>query len=78
MADLNAQSLWYVNQVGEAEAHAFNYESGDNTHLNPWGEVVFGRMVSDLALAALPGGALEPWTVANSTMSERLAAGLPP
>jgi hypothetical protein len=79
--DLNAESLWYINQIGAIEAAKFNWgENGttgtDQTHLNPWGSIVFGRMGADLMERALPY--LSPWVKQNVTLSNRIWAGLPP
>lgn len=48
--DLNMASTNYVNAIGEANAQYYNLAEGDRTHLNPKGEVVFGRLVIDLLL----------------------------
>ncbi|KAI1159674.1 SGNH hydrolase-type esterase domain-containing protein [Nemania serpens] len=73
--DLNAASLAYVDAIGEAAAHAYNLNAADNTHLNDWGSVVFGRLVADLLLAREPG--LGRWVVANETMSALIREGMP-
>ncbi|KAF2145660.1 carbohydrate esterase family 12 protein, partial [Aplosporella prunicola CBS 121167] len=44
--DLNQASVDYLNAIGPDDAHTYNLESGDNTHLNDAGGVVFGNMVS--------------------------------
>jgi lysophospholipase L1-like esterase len=50
--DLNSASLNYINHLGIGEADKFNWRNPwpetDRTHLNPWGEVVFGRMIADI------------------------------
>ncbi|KAI0439024.1 SGNH hydrolase-type esterase domain-containing protein [Xylaria telfairii] len=73
--DLNAASLAYVDAIGADAAHAYNLGAGDNTHLNAWGSVVFGRIVADLLLEQEPG--LEQWIAANETLSELIREGLP-
>ncbi|KAI0097301.1 SGNH hydrolase-type esterase domain-containing protein [Nemania sp. FL0031] len=73
--DLNAASLAYVDAIGETAAHAYNLNPDDNTHLNAWGSVVFGRLVADLLLEKVP--ALESWIVPNATLSALIADGLP-
>ncbi|KAI1749135.1 SGNH hydrolase-type esterase domain-containing protein [Xylaria castorea] len=73
--DLNAASLAYVDAIGEDAAHAYNLNADDNTHLNAWGSVVFGRIVADLLLEKKPE--LEQWIAANETMSELIKEGLP-
>ncbi|KAI1173484.1 SGNH hydrolase-type esterase domain-containing protein [Nemania sp. FL0916] len=73
--DLNAASLAYVNAIGETAAHAYNLKEGDNTHLNAWGSVVFGRLVADLLLEKKPE--LASWIRPNETMSALIQDGLP-
>ncbi|KAI4730227.1 esterase [Aureobasidium sp. EXF-10728] len=46
--DLNAASTDYCDAIGPQEAWKYNLNPTDYTHLNGWGSVVFGRMVSDL------------------------------
>lgn len=72
--DLNAASLSYVNTIGEDAAHTYNLSPKDNTHLNAWGEVVFGRMVADLIIEALP--CLEKWIIPNETLSDEIWNGI--
>ncbi|KAM0808467.1 putative SGNH hydrolase-type esterase domain-containing protein [Seiridium cardinale] len=72
--DLNAASLNYVNTIGEDAAHTYNLSPGDNTHLDAWGEVVFGRMVADLIVRALPR--LDKWIVSNETLSNEIWNGI--
>ncbi|KAI1347851.1 SGNH hydrolase-type esterase domain-containing protein [Xylaria sp. FL0043] len=73
--DLNQASLTYVDAIGEEAAHVYNLVPDDNTHLNDWGSVVFGRMLADLLLEKKPE--LGRWIRANETMSELIASGLP-
>ncbi|TRX91845.1 hypothetical protein FHL15_007164 [Xylaria flabelliformis] len=73
--DLNAASLAYVDAIGEDAAHAYNLKEDDNTHLNAWGSVVFGRIVADLLLEKKPE--LGQWIKANETMSRLIQEGLP-
>lgn len=74
--DLNKASTDYVNAIGPDASHVYNLAPDDNTHLNDWGSVVFGRMVSDL-LVEKYGDVFEQWTVENQTLSEAIEAGLP-
>ncbi|KAI4758612.1 esterase [Aureobasidium sp. EXF-3400] len=46
--DLNIASTDYCNAIGPEAAWKYNLDPTDYTHLNGWGSVVFGRMVSDL------------------------------
>lgn len=73
--DLNRASTAYVNAIGAAAADKYNYAQGDRTHLNPWGGVVFSRIVSDLLVEKYPaefGGV----TVKNETLSALIERGV--
>jgi hypothetical protein len=72
--DLNKASTNYVNAIGQAAADSYNLASGDRTHLNEWGGVVFARIVSDLLVAAYPGE-FKDVTIANATLSATIKAG---
>jgi len=77
--DLNKASTAYVNAIGQKGADMYNWgENGttgnDRTHLNPWGEVVFARMVSDL-LVEKYGEEFGEWTVKNETLSGLIKDG---
>ncbi|KAI1426667.1 SGNH hydrolase-type esterase domain-containing protein [Xylaria sp. FL1777] len=58
---------------------AWTYNWGDDradmTHLNPYGEVVFGRMVADLIIRAKPD--LRRWIMPNETLSYDIWNNLP-
>lgn len=73
--NLNRASLDYINTIGEDAAHTYNGPDSptDNTHLNLWGEKVFGRMVTDLVVRALPE--LEAVFEKNQTMSDLIWSG---
>ncbi|KAI1822606.1 SGNH hydrolase-type esterase domain-containing protein [Xylaria intraflava] len=73
--DLNQASINYVNAIGEEAAHAYNLNPDDDTHLNDWGSVVFGRMLADLLLENRSD--LSSWILPNETLSNLIAAGLP-
>ncbi|KAF7555890.1 hypothetical protein G7Z17_g1825 [Cylindrodendrum hubeiense] len=73
--DLNEKSLWYVNSIGEEASHVYNLNPDDNTHLNDYGSVVFGRLVADLLLKKNPR--LAHWITPNSTLSAALRKGVP-
>jgi hypothetical protein len=73
--DLNEASTRYCNEIGEEASHAYNLTPDDNTHLNGWGSVVFGRMVSDLLVERLE--AVRTWTRANETLSQEIEEGVP-
>lgn len=68
-----------MNAIGQKGADTYNWgENGttgkDRTHLNPWGEVVFARIVSDLLVGKYPSEFGE-WTVRNQTLSELIQEG---
>ena len=68
-----------MNAIGQKGADTYNWgENGttgnDRTHLNPWGEVVFARMVSDL-LVGKYGEEFGEWTVGNETLSALIKDG---
>ncbi|KAI0466023.1 SGNH hydrolase-type esterase domain-containing protein [Xylaria cf. heliscus] len=72
LVDLNAASLAYVDAIGRDASWAYNWgdDRKDTTHLNPWGEVVFGRMVADLIIRARPDLGL--WITPNETLSDAI------
>jgi len=71
--DLNKASTNYVNEIGEAAAQTYDFNGTDTTHLNLWGSVVFGRLVSDLLVAKYADVAA--YTVKNATLTGLLNAG---
>lgn len=73
--DLNAASERYINAIGKEAASRYNWEVEDWTHLNDWGSVVFGRMVSDLLVDKY--ARFEEFTVRNRTMSRLIREGKP-
>jgi lysophospholipase L1-like esterase len=73
--DLNAASLNYVDAIGETASRAYSLKEGDNTHLNAWGSVVFGRVVADLLIERRK--CLVKWVEGNETMSRLIREGLP-
>ena len=73
--DLNRASTDYCNAIGSAASDAYNLAAGDRTHLNPWGGVVFGRLVSDLLVEKFED--VKKWTVPNATLSEQIREGVP-
>ncbi|EKD16796.1 uncharacterized protein L3040_006298 [Drepanopeziza brunnea f. sp. 'multigermtubi'] len=75
MIDLNLASTTYVNAIGNEAAQVYNMAASDKTHLNPWGTIVFGRLVSDLLVAKYPD--LASITRPNATLSFQLANGIP-
>lgn len=74
MLDLNLASKTYVQAIGSTNADKYNLVSGDRTHLNAWGSVVFGRMVADLLLAKKSD--LSTYITPNATMTALIANGI--
>lgn len=72
--DLNKASTDYVNAIGASAADSYNLAQGDRTHLDTWGGVVFGRMVSDLLVEKFED--VKAWTVANETLSGLIKDGV--
>ncbi|KAF1833573.1 SGNH hydrolase [Decorospora gaudefroyi] len=52
--DLNRASTEYLNAIGELDAHTYNLNPTDNTHLNDEGSVVFGNLVAMLIDREVP------------------------
>ncbi|PPJ60097.1 hypothetical protein CBER1_03108 [Cercospora berteroae] len=77
--DLNLASTTYCNAIGPEASWQYNLINatidGDRTHLNDYGSVVFGRLVSDL-LVDKYGKQFKEWTVKNQTLSALLAKGI--
>lgn len=71
--DLNKASTKYINAIGQANADYYNYQDGDRTHLNPEGEIVFGRLVIDLLTEQR--GDLAAYFQPNPVLSEKLKNG---
>jgi hypothetical protein len=68
--DLNRASTAYLNNIGFANAMAYNLVPADHTHLNPLGSLLFGNMVGisvDKAVVSKHGYSIEPYTHANET-----------
>ncbi|KAI7306151.1 chloride channel protein 3 [Hortaea werneckii] len=81
--DLNRASTEYCNEIGPEVCHVYNLNDGgeveklngeDNTHLNVWGSIVFGRMMSDLMVEKYWDIAF--WTKPNVTMSWEIEHGV--
>ncbi|PSN64743.1 SGNH hydrolase [Corynespora cassiicola Philippines] len=71
--DLNLVSTNYVNAIGQVAADSYNWRSGDRTHLNAWGGIVFSRIVSDLIVEKYPK--FIPFVSKNETLSATIKAG---
>ncbi|KAL6710620.1 hypothetical protein ACN47E_008668 [Coniothyrium glycines] len=74
--DLNRASTDYVNAIGQSAADAYNYASGDRTHLNEKGGVLFSRIVSDL-LVEKYSTEVKAATKPNASLSAMIKAGKP-
>ncbi|KAJ8108136.1 hypothetical protein OPT61_g8383 [Boeremia exigua] len=73
--NLNEASTKYVNAIGSSAADKYNLASGDRTHVNEWGGVVFARIVSDLLVGKYPEE-FESVTTKNETLSALIAAAI--
>ncbi|KAM0281231.1 hypothetical protein ACHAQH_003662 [Verticillium albo-atrum] len=71
--DLNEASTTYINAIGRTNADFYNWGPGDRTHLNPAGEVVFGRMMVDLLLRKRSD--LDCYVAKNEALSAKIWAG---
>ncbi|KAF5562846.1 acetylesterase [Fusarium napiforme] len=71
--ELNKASTDYVNAIGNENAQRYNWGEGDRTHLNPAGEIVFGRMVVDLLLEARED--FSSSFTSNKALSDKIANG---
>lgn len=71
--DLNLASTNYVNAIGATLAHTYNYIGTDKTHLNHYGIVLFGNMVSMLIDDALKDG--RQWMMPNATIARDIKNG---
>ncbi|CAE7011791.1 hypothetical protein CFE70_002121 [Pyrenophora teres f. teres 0-1] len=54
MIDLNAASTKYLNAIGADDAHKYNLNPTDNTHLNAGGSIIFGNLVAMLIDDEIP------------------------
>ncbi|RMZ69193.1 Esterase SGNH hydrolase-type subgroup [Pyrenophora seminiperda CCB06] len=54
IVDLNGASTKYLNAIGADNAHTYNLNPTDNTHLNGEGSIVFGNLVAMLIDAEVP------------------------
>ncbi|KZL64046.1 gdsl-like lipase acylhydrolase [Colletotrichum incanum] len=71
--DLNTASTNYINAIGNENGHKFDLASGDATHLNPAGEIVFGRLVADLLLEKRTD--LAEFIKENKVLSDKIKNG---
>ncbi|KAG9965854.1 SGNH hydrolase, partial [Aureobasidium melanogenum] len=72
--DLNIASTGYCNAIGPEAAWKYNLNPTDYTHLNAWGSVVFGRMVSDLMVRRFED--IAAVTERNGTLSREIWEGV--
>jgi len=75
--DLNKASEDYCNAIGPVASWKYNLDdtANDTTHLNDWGSVVFGRIVSDLMVAKYDD--IRYWTKPNRTLTLEIENGTP-
>ena len=73
--DLNGASEAYCNEIGPEASWAYNLAEDDKTHLNHWGSVVFGRIVSDLLVEKYRD--IAAWSKPNTTLTEEIKQGIP-
>ena len=71
--ELNKASTDYVNAIGSQNADFYNWGPGDRTHLNPPGEIVFGRMVVNLLLEKRAD--FSAYFNSNEALSEKIKKG---
>lgn len=74
LLDLNAASRKYVQTIGSANADKYNLATGDRTHLNAHGTVVFGNMVADLVVRWKP--ALSAYIKPDAAIVQKIAQGV--
>ena len=74
--DLNKASTDYCNAIGPAASWKYNLDdtANDTTHLDDYGSVVFGRMVSDLLVTNYAD--IRYWTKPNATLTYELDHGI--
>lgn len=75
--DLNKASEDYCNAIGPEASWKYNLDdtANDTTHLNDWGSVVFGRIVSDLLVEKYED--IARWTRPNATLTIEIERGIP-
>lgn len=71
LVDLNRASTDILNKIGPVNATLFNLIPADYTHLNEFGQSVFGSVVSSL-FDHLEGEYFRKWTTPNETAFEEL------
>lgn len=64
----------YCNSIGPEASYKYNFDADDYTHLNAWGSVVFGRMVSGLLGDKYAD--VKAVTLANATLSAEIEEGV--
>ncbi|GKT43544.1 rhamnogalacturonate lyase [Colletotrichum spaethianum] len=71
--DLNTASTNYINAIGNENGHKYDLASGDSTHLNSAGGIVFGRLVADLLLEKRTD--LTEFIIENKALSDKIKDG---
>jgi lysophospholipase L1-like esterase len=72
--DLNGASTKYLNAIGPDNAHTYNLNPTDNTHVNVAGSQVFGNLVAMLLDAEVP--ALKKYVVPVKSVERALEKGV--
>jgi len=75
VVDLNKGSTNYLNSIGQAHAAEYNLIPTDNTHLNVYGQALFGNMVS-LLMNGIKAAGLKEWTTPNTTIAKAIQEGV--
>jgi lysophospholipase L1-like esterase len=72
--DLNGASEKYLNAIGEKNAHTYNLNPTDNTHVNVAGSQVFGNLVAMLIDQEVP--AVKKYVVPVKSVQQALSNGV--
>jgi hypothetical protein len=75
VVDLNKGSTDYLNAIGQAHAAEYNLIPTDYTHLNVYGQALFGNMVS-LLMNGIKAACFDEWTTPNATIAKAIQEGV--
>lgn len=75
VVDLNKGSTDYLNAIGQADAAEYNLTPTDYTHLNVYGQALFGNMVS-LLMNGIKTACFKEWTTPNATIAKAIQEGV--
>ena len=76
LIDLNRASTNYLNAIGPENAHTYNLNPTDNTHLNIQGSIVFGGMVAGLIQSAFPALHAQGYLRENRRLEQEIRRGI--